>query len=167
MLLGTYMGVFLILKFILIPVGLSVSFMLLLFMMLTLCVPFIGYYYARLYRDRVCGGSIGFGHAWVFTVFMYLFASMLVAVAHYVYFRFIDGGLMVDTCERMLNSLEQTGTPGMETYIATYREAIAAARQVTPIEITLQMISTNVFTGILLALPTALFVMKRSKNMNK
>lgn len=92
MLFGTYMGGFWILKFILFPVGLSVPFLLFLFMGLTLCVPFMGYYYARMYRNQVCGGGISFLHAWVFTVFMYMFAALLAAVAHYIYFRFIDHG---------------------------------------------------------------------------
>ena len=60
MLFGTYMGGFWILKFILFPVGLSVPFLLFLFMGLTLCVPFMGYYYARMYRNQVCGGGISF-----------------------------------------------------------------------------------------------------------
>lgn len=81
MLFGTYMGGFWILKFILFPVGLSVPFLLFLFMGLTLCVPFMGYYYARMYRNQVCGGGISFLHAWVFTVFMYMFAALLAAVA--------------------------------------------------------------------------------------
>lgn len=63
MLFGTYMGGFWILKFILFPVGLSVPFLLFLFMGLTLCVPFMGYYYARMYRNQVCGGGISFLHA--------------------------------------------------------------------------------------------------------
>lgn len=101
MLFGTYMGGFWILKFILFPVGLSVPFLLFLFMGLTLCVPFMGYYYARMYRNQVCGGGISFLHAWVFTVFMYMFAALLAAVAHYIYFRFIDHGYVINTCETM------------------------------------------------------------------
>lgn len=102
MLFGTYMGGFWILKFILFPVGLSVPFLLFLFMGLTLCVPFMGYYYARMYRNQVCGGGISFLHAWVFTVFMYMFAALLAAVAHYIYFRFIDHGYVINTCETMV-----------------------------------------------------------------
>ncbi len=79
MLFGTYMGGFWILKFILFPVGLSVPFLLFLFMGLTLCVPFMGYYYARMYRNQVCGGGISFLHAWVFTVFMYMFWGSILA----------------------------------------------------------------------------------------
>ena len=76
---GTYMGVYWILKFILFPLGLSIPFLLFLFFGLTLGVPFMGYYYARTYRDKVCGGSIRFLQAWVFIVFMYMFAALLTA----------------------------------------------------------------------------------------
>lgn len=158
MLFGTYMGGFWILKFILFPVGLSVPFLLFLFMGLTLCVPFMGYYYARMYRNQVCGGGISFLHAWVFTVFMYMFAALLAAVAHYIYFRFIDHGYVINTCETMVDTLAQSNMPGMDSYIATYQEALETARLLSPIDITLQMISSNVFWGSILAFPTALFV---------
>lgn len=150
-------------KFILFPMGLSVSFLLFLFMGLTLCVPFMGYHYARMYRNQVCGGGIGFLHAWAFTVLMYMFAALLAAVAHYIYFRFIDHGYVINTCETMVDTLARSNMPGMDSYIATYREALEAARQLSPIDITLQMISSNVFWGSILALPTALFVMRRRK----
>lgn len=164
MLFGTYMGGFWILKFILFPVGLSVPFLLFLFMGLTLCVPFMGYYYARMYRNQVCGGGISFLHAWVFTVFMYMFAALLAAVAHYIYFRFIDHGYVINTCETMVDTLAQSNMPGMDSYIATYQEALETARLLSPIDITLQMISSNVFWGSILAFPTALFVMRRKKD---
>lgn len=160
MLFGTYMGGFWILKFILFPVGLSVPFLLFLFMGLTLCVP----YYARMYRNQVCGGGISFLHAWVFTVFMYMFAALLAAVAHYIYFRFIDHGYVINTCETMVDTLAQSNMPGMDSYIATYQEALETARLLSPIDITLQMISSNVFWGSILAFPTALFVMRRKKD---
>ena len=151
-------------KFILFPVGLSVPFLLFLFMGLTLCVPFMGYYYARMYRNQVCGGGISFLHAWVFTVFMYMFAALLAAVAHYIYFRFIDHGYVINTCETMVDTLAQSNMPGMDSYIATYQEALETARLLSPIDITLQMISSNVFWGSILAFPTALFVMSRKKD---
>lgn len=124
----------------------------------------MGYYYARMYRNQVCGGGISFLHAWVFTVFMYMFAALLAAVAHYIYFRFIDHGYVINTCETMVDTLAQSNMPGMDSYIATYQEALETARLLSPIDITLQMISSNVFWGSILAFPTALFVMRRKKD---
>ncbi len=163
MLFGTYMGVFWVLKFILFPIGLTTPFLLFLFVGLTLCVPFMGFHYARQYRNEVCGGSMGFVQAWMFTLFMYMFAALLTSVAHYIYFRFIDNGYIIDFCDNQIDIVAQSNIPGMDGYINTYRENIAAVRQLSPIEITLQLVSTNVFIGTLLAFPTALFVMKRKK----
>ena len=113
----------------------------------------MGYYYARMYRNQVCGGGISFLHAWIFTVFMYMFAALLAAVAHYIYFRFIDHGYVINTCETMVDTLAQSNMPGMDSYIATYQEALETARLLSPIDITLQMISSNVFWGSILAFP--------------
>lgn len=77
--------------------------------------------------------------------FMYMFAALLAAVAHYIYFRFIDHGYVINTCETMVDTLAQSNMPEMDSYIATYQEALETARLLSPIDITLQMISSNVF----------------------
>ena len=168
MLFGTYLGGFWILKFILFPLGITVPFLFSIFIGLTLCVPFMAYYYVRMYRNVVCGGTISFLHAWIFTVFMYMFAALLTAVAHYIYIRFIDQGFILNSYETMLNSWETMlnnptykAVPGIDAYIEQLREGLSQVRSLTPIEITMQMMSMNVFVGSLLASPTALFVMKR------
>lgn len=161
MLFGTYLGVFWILKFTLFPLGLTVPFLLFLFVGMTLCVPFMAYYYTRMYRNQACGGSITFLHAWIFTTFMYMFAALLTAAAHYIYFRYIDQGFILDTYESMLTGYESGILPGMETYINQMKEALSMIRSLSAIEITMQLVSQNVFYGSLLAVPTALFAMRR------
>lgn len=130
MLFGTYMGVFWILKFILFPLGLkyNLPFLSFLFMGLTLCVPFMGYYYLRIYRNQVCGGAINFLPAWLFTVSMYIFSALLTAVAHYIYFRYIDHGFILDTYENLLSSLSASNVPGIEAYLKQLNEALDAIR---------------------------------------
>ena len=163
MLFGTYMGGYWILKFILFPLGLMVPFLLFLFAGLTVCVPFMGYYYTRMYRNHVCGGNIGFLQAWIFTVFMYIFAALLTAVAHYIYFRFIDHGFVINTYENMLDSFSQDNIPGVEIYVNQLKDALAVMQTLTPIDITMQLMSQNVFYGSLLAIPTALFAMRKKQ----
>ncbi len=164
MLFGTYMGGYWILKFVLFPLGLTVPFLSFLFVGLTLCVPFMGYYYTRMYRNQVCGGGISFLHAWVFTVFMYMFAALLTAVAHYIYFRFIDHGFVINAYESQIDILAQSNIPEMKVYTDVFRDTLNMARSLTPIDITMQLVSWNVFCGSLLGIPTALFVMRRKKN---
>ena len=124
MLFGTYMGGYWILKFILFPLGLMAPILLFLFAGLTLCVPFMGYYYTKMYRNQVCGGGISFLQAWVFTVFMYIFAALLTAVAHYIYFRFIDHGFIINTYETMLDTFSQSNIPGVEAYVDQLEEVM-------------------------------------------
>ncbi|MCI1647089.1 MAG: DUF4199 domain-containing protein [Bacteroides sp.] len=163
MLFGTYMGVFWILKFILFPIGLTVPFLLLLFGGLTLCVPFIGYYYARIYRERICGGSISFFHSWVFIFLMYMFAALLTAVGHYFYFKFIDQGFVFNKYEDIINSFTAIDVPGIEDYIDQLKEGLKMMRSMSAIEVAMQLMSQNIFYCSILALITSLFVMKRRR----
>ncbi|MCD8310389.1 MAG: DUF4199 domain-containing protein [Prevotellaceae bacterium] len=163
MLLGTYMGIFWMIKFTLFPLGMRMPTFSLLFVALTLCVPFLGYHFVRLYRNTVCGGVIGFLHAWAFTTFMYFFAALLAAVAHFIYFRFLDHGFLLEAYQSQVEALfEQEGAvpPSFEEML---RQAIDAASRLTPIDIVLQLLWSNVFFGIILAIPTALVVMRRRK----
>ena len=163
MLFGTYMGVFWILKFILFPLGFTIPFLLFVFFGLTICVPFIGYYYVRTYRTQVCGGYISFFHAWIFTLFMYMFASLFTAIAHYVYFRYIDQGFIFDSYSNVLNNMPPETISEFGEYSKIFKDTLSVMRSMTPIDITMQFMSQNVFYGSILAIPTALFVMKRKK----
>lgn len=165
---GTYMGVYWILKFILFPLGLSLPFFQFLFIGLTIGVPFMGYYYARMYRDRVCGGYINFMQAWLFTLFMYMFAALLVAVAHYVYFQFIDHGHIFSSQEKSVQQAMDIPNLSIELkkFLQQFKNIIEVAKGFTPIEITMQLISNNVLWGSILAIPTALLVRRRRKDNN-
>ena len=161
---GTYMGIFWVIKFTLFPLGFTVPFLEFFFLLLTLLVPFVGYYFTKMYRDRICGGSITFGHAWVFATFMYMFSALLTAVGHFVYFRFMDNGFIVTSYLDMLHAVDknQAVTAGLGSSLKQFEETINALGNLRPIEITIQLLSQNVIYGSLLALPTALFVKKRA-----
>lgn len=165
---GTYMGVFWIAKFFLFPLGLTHPFLLFLFIGLTLGVPFMGYYYTRMFRDKACGGKIKFMQAWVFMVFMYMFAAILTAAAHYIYFRFIDNGYIINTYALMLEGLstpEVSGLnfAGLDNYISQLKEMLEVVRSMTAIEITMQLLSHNIINCSILALIMAPFAARKKK----
>lgn len=156
---GTYMGVFWIVKFVFFPLGLSNPLMIALFAGLTLAVPFIAYRFAQIFRDKMCGGSIGFLQSWVFLIYMFMFASLLTAVAHYVYFRYLDNGFIVGTYTYLINNLpEDVQTM---TYIEQLKLTVEQIATMTPIQVTVQLLSGNVVNCGLLSLLVALFVMKK------
>lgn len=159
--LGTYMGVYWVLKFILFPLSFKIPFLALLFLLLTLAVPFMGSHYVKIYRDRGCGGTINFPHAVWFAFLMYIFAALFVSVGHLVYFSFIDHGMMADSYVRMLSELLDQN-PELAVHRPEYEKVMALARELTPIRITLQLLSWNMLWACLLAIPTGLSAVRRT-----
>lgn len=162
---GTYMGVFWTLKFILFPLGFEIPFLMLLYICLTCAVPFMGYFYVRSYRDRTCDGSISFSHALIFSILMYMFASLLASVAHYIYFAFIDGGFVVTEYGNVLNEL-MSNTPGMEVEKEAITNMISELKTLSPIDITFQCLSSDIILCSIISVPTALFAMRKKKNID-
>lgn len=160
---GTLMGLFWIIKFTFLPLGFTIPLLQLLFVLLTFFVPILGYLYARKFRNRYCGGSITFSRAFAFTVLMYLFAALLAAVAHYIYFRYIDNGFLIDSYIGQLEAMKPTATEELKESIDQFIEGFSLISSLSPIQLTFQLISQNFMYGILLALPTALLVMRRKK----
>lgn len=163
---GTCMGVYWIIKFALFPLGMTIPFLSFAFIILTVAVPFLGIHYARAYRNRFCDGSISVGRAFTFTWMMYLFASLLTALAHYVYFSYIDNGYILEHCEAQIVIIEQANLPNMEETVKMLKESLAHAKSLNAIEITMQLFTQNTFAALLLAFPTALFVAKKTPSVN-
>lgn len=161
---GTSMGIYWILKFMLVPFIFSVPFASLAFLGLTAAVPFLGYYFVRQYRNRYCTNKqISFIQAWMFCLLMYAFAALLVAVAHYVFLQYIDGGAMITAYRGILDELKDS-TPEMDELLTQYHQAADLLASMSPIELTIQLVMNNLFYGMILALPTGFIVaMKRHK----
>ena len=153
---GTGMGLLWAFKFMLFPLGLRIPFLQLLFIVLTIGVPFLGYIFAKKFRERHCDGSITFSRAFLFTTFMYMFASLFVAVVHYIYFRYIDGGFVFEAYRSILNQFKETAGAELTTSLNQFEEAIDLLSGLTPLEMTFQLISQNMFYGMLMAIRMAL-----------
>ena len=162
---GTVMGIYWTLKFVLFPMGMQSPLLLMAFFLLTLIVPVAGFFLVRQYRDRECGGVLSFSRAFLFTSFMYLFAALFATIAHYVYFRYIDGGLIVNTYQDMLTQMEAIATADMKASLDQFQQALDIIAALSPLEISIQLITQNVFYCTLIALPTALLVKRNPQNV--
>lgn len=174
--MGAVVGVYYIAKFCLFPLSLHSTMAALLFLGLTLVVPFLVYQLVKRYRDCYCGGQIEFTRAFFFSMLTMGFGSLLAAAAHYVYFAFIDGGAMVGALVQSIEQLQSIDFSMLEgvnadsiTQFNQYVEAMELTVQqlqaLSPIDITMGMFSNNISWGIILSLPIAL-ITKRTKNHN-
>ena len=160
---GTLMGIFWTAKFALFPMGMTSPLLLVAFFLLTLIVPVVGFFMVRQYRDRECGGVLSFSRAFMFTVFMYLFAALFATIAHYIYFQYMDNGLIVSTYQDMLTQMAAMATDEMKPSLDQFQQALDIIAGLSPLDISLQLISQNIFYCTLIALPTALLVKRNNK----
>ncbi len=169
--MGAVVGIYYIGKFCLFPLSLHSTPAAMFFLGLTLMVPFLIYRLVRLYRDRYLGGNIGFAHALAFALLIMGFGSLLTAAAHYIYFAYIDGEAMIGALEEnigQLAAIDISTLEGIENdadtvtqwnqYIEMLRTTMARLQAMTPIEMTMGMLSNNISWAIVVALPVALFV---------
>lgn len=161
---GTVMGIYWTLKFVLFPAGMKMPLLLTLFFVATLAVPVLGYMLVRRFRDKECEGVIGYSRAFLFTSLMYLFAALFATIIHYIYFRYMDNGLIINTYYAILDQMGTGATGELATSLEQFREALGMIAQLTPLELSLQLISQNIFYCLIIAFPTALLVMRKPKN---
>ena len=160
---GTLMGIFWTLKFILFPLGMTMPVMLVAFFILTFIgVPVLGVSLVRQYRDRVCQGTLPFSRAFLFTTFMYMFAALFATIAHYIYFRYMDNGLIVGTYQDILAQMSAiASTEEMKASLDQFQQALDIISSLSPLDISIQLITQNIFYCTLLAIPTALLVKRK------
>ena len=89
-------------------------------------------------------------------------ATLLVAVAHYIYFKYIDQGYLINMYQQLLGELKNTAQPEMVASLDQITQAFDLISTLTPLQITFQLMSQNMFYGILLSAITA-FIVKRKK----
>ncbi len=164
--LGTIMGVYWIVKFIFFPLGIRVPFLQFVFLAMTIAVPFLGYYFVKMFRNKVLGGFISFAQAWAFTVLLYAFAGILVAVAHYIYFQYIDNGFLLEVYNASVQEVKNLGVAGMEGYIEQLEHSLELISGLTPLQLTFQLFNMNLMSGVFLGIITALFVMRKNPDVN-
>ena len=77
----------------------------------------------------------------------------------------MDNGLIVNTYQDMLTQMGTVATSDMKASLDQFQQALDIIASLSPLEISIQLITQNVFYCTLIALPTALLVMRKPKNV--
>ena len=158
---GTYMGIFWAAKFCLFPLGMKMPLLLIFFFILTFAVPFVGYKMVRQYRDRYMPEGFTFSSAFLFTNLLYVFAGLFTSVFHYIYFRFLDKGMIIETYQQVIEEFNEVAAGEMKASLEQLQQSLDLIASLTPLEITWQLLSQNIFNCLIIAIPTALFLAHR------
>jgi len=124
--------------------------------------PFYAASRLRHFRNYAREGIISFARGYAYYVLTFFYAGLLLAVAMYVYFAFIDSGHLMATFTEVLNSKEHRqllDAYGMTEQVAQSLKEMASLR---PIDYALNMLTINISAGFLLGLPFAAIMQRQA-----
>jgi len=170
--LGTLLGVYYIVKFCLFPLSLTSGFAGMLFIVLTLMVPVLAWRMVKRFQQTEMPEGMPFLTAWTFALRMFFFASLLVAVAHYVYFAVFDNGMLAQAYAENIATMRETSVEGVTDQLAWQNqldviektfESLAALK---PIQLVMELLVNNLFWGSIAALLIAIFTKRPAQSQS-
>lgn len=159
---GAILAVLWVLSFVCYLVGLSHPMLSTIAFGLMLLTPFALARLLRHYRDKVLSGVVSVRRGWLFSVLVFFYASLLLAIVQYVYFAFIDKGYMLAMFGQMVSEpamQQQLQQMGMAESLQEAQQQLASIR---PIDLVLNLLTGNILTGMVLALPIAVIMRRQS-----
>ncbi|MCR4995532.1 MAG: DUF4199 domain-containing protein [Bacteroidales bacterium] len=162
---GFWTGLCWVGSFALAMLGLKQPFLGNLGLLLGLSSVFVGVKLLRGFREQVAPLSLR--RAWSMSWMMFVASALLCTAAQYIYFAFLDNGLLMRTYSEMLEMPEMQDLlskmmPGQDPK-AMMDEALAMFAATPPSQLAMQFLFWNVLLAIFFAFPTALFSFTRPK----
>lgn len=159
---GLYMGIFWAVKFVFFPLGFSYPVFSFIFLLLTIMVPFVGAWFVKKIRDGVLDGRLGFWQAFLLSTNIYMYASLIAAIVHFIYFRFIDNGFILNSYLESVNQMQELlGNGEAAANIEMLKANVELMGTLSPIQIVFSLLSNNVVFGLFISLLAAVFLKRR------
>lgn len=134
--------------------------------LLAMATPFlVGWLLVR-FRNYALDGAISFRRALAFSIYTFFYASLIFAVAQFVYFRFFDNGSLMTMLVGSVKTLEPFyKMQGLS--VAELEQSLTMIGQLSPIEIAFVFMMQNFFIGLVLSFPIALFGRRMPSSKSK
>ena len=125
--------------------------------LLALYTPFMASRLLRKFRDNGLDGIISFGRGWAYVIFLFFYASLLFAVAQFVYFAYLDKGFFASALAQLFNSSESTEAMKQMGMSEILNETLHQLHTMRPIDLVLNILTSNLLVGLFIGLPIAAF----------
>ena len=127
--------------------------------LLTLSTPFVVAWRLRAFRNNALDGEISYRRALAYSWHTFVYASLIFALAQYLYIRFYDPESLITMMRDSIHSFgaayQQMGMN--ETQM---QESVKLLGTLQPIELVFLFFTQNIFIGLFLSLIIAAFGMK-------
>lgn len=134
-------------------------------LLLMVMTPFYVGRRLRRFRDEDRQGVISFSRGWAYSILVFFYAAILLALAQYIYFAYMDNGYLLAKFNSLMSS------PDYQQLMSQYRlqqamdESMKKMSELRPIDYALNVLTVNISLGIVLGLPIAA-LMRRNVMVN-
>ncbi len=173
MTLGTYLGVYIILVYLVSVMAIKHAALSLLALPLIVGIPVVAFFLIRRFRDSTQAPFFPFPISWMISILTFLFATVLSCMVAYLYLRFIDNGALASgLMARMEEMMAQsdaitsafTDPAQVERYNSTmelFRQSVTWFCSLPASGVAKQLIQTSLLWGNILSLFIGLLTAKR------
>ena len=135
--------------------------------MLTLLVTpiFVGIRLKR-FRDESLDGVISFLRGWAYVAFMFFYGALLFSLLLYAYLAYMDHGYLLMALTDILSSAENAEAIKQLGMTEQVNESLHMLGAMSPIDFSLNMLTSTMMAGIVLGLPLAA-IMRKGGNSQK
>lgn len=125
---------------------------------LALATPFLVGKRLAAFRTQALYGVISFRRAYAYSLYVFIYASLVFALVQYAYFQFLDNGAFVESIATTLKQMtpinEQNGMSKAD--IKSLNDWVEIMRLTTPVQWAFMFMMQNLFVGAIISLPIAL-----------
>ena len=164
---GFFLAILWIVSFAAYIMGLTNQVLAMAAMLMVVMTPFFVASRLKKFRDEGRDGVISFGRSYAYTIFVFFYGAVLLAVVHYLYFAYMDNGYLVNSFAKIMSSDE--GRLMLEQYGMTQMvdESLAEMAATRPIDYALNILTINISLGFILGVPIGLIMQRRSIEAEK
>lgn len=129
-------------------------------LMLALMTPFFVAGRLRNFRDVGREGLISFRRSYAYTIFVFFYGAVLLAVVQFVYFAYLDHGYLLSTLSKILDSPEGQHLLQQYGMTQTANDSLAEMANIRPIDYALNILTMNILIGFVVGVPISLILQR-------
>lgn len=130
--------------------------------LLAMATPFVVGWLLTRFRNDALSGVISFRRAFAFCCFTFFYASMIFAIAQYLYLRFFDNGMLISALHDSMKAVDEVYRAN-DLSTGDLKTGMMLILQLSPIQLAFTFMMQNIFVGFLLSFPIALICKKTKK----
>ena len=160
---GFFLALLWIASFVFYIMGLTNQMLGMAAIMLAVATPFFVAGRLRRFRDEGREGVISFRRGYAYTILVFFYGAVLLAVAQFLYFAYFDNGDLLSSFSKIVSSSE--GQALLKEYGMTkmMNESLTEMSSVRPIDYALNILTVNIMVGFVLGVPIGLAMYRTTR----